>query len=236
LKIGEKKYQGFLIDADNTIFDYDLSEKEAFSETMQAIFYKGNLETAYREYRIINSSVWQKYEAGKIKADAINPERFSLLLKKMGIEVALEKITAIYLDSLSHKTYTLPHTIQTLELLSRRANLCLITNGLSYVQRNRIARTGIEIFFNSIIISEEIGCSKPAAAFFKKALETMKLPAYSVLCIGDSPCTDIKGGCQYGIDTCWFMYKQMEYPSTEPLPDYIISDLRELHKFTSQLS
>jgi len=231
-----KKYQGFLIDADNTLFDYDRSEKEAFFDALLAVNYTGSPEVAHKKYSVINKAIWKDYEANKIKASDINTERFRLLAQNLEMTSDHEMLAAHYHEALSQKVHTLPYAVKTLEFLSRRATLCLVTNGLSYIQRNRIAKLGIDVFFTSIIISEEIGYSKPAVDFFRIALESISLPAHTVLCVGDNPVADIDGAHKYGIDTCWFAYKYNEYPSFESPPDYTINDLRRLKLFTQQVS
>jgi len=103
-----------------------------------------------------------------------------------------------------------------------------VTNGLQAVQRSRLARSRISDFITDIIISEEVGAAKPQAAFFDAAFARLGQPAKSdVLIIGDSLTSDIQGGMDYGIDTCWYN------PTNELLPDHLkvtyeIRHLRDL--------
>ena len=73
------------------------------------------------------------------------------------------------------------------------------------MQRPRLERSAIRPFIEKIFISEEIGVAKPAAGFFEAVFQEIGNPPKSeVLIIGDSLTSDIQGGIDYGIDTCWF--------------------------------
>ena len=187
-------------------------------------------------YARINEQVWKELEEGCLDSEYLKIKRFKLLLDYLKLKEDPEKIASIYLDRLSRKDFLLPHALEVLEYLSRRASLALVTNGIARVQRGRIARAGIEIFFQHIIISEEIGISKPDPDIFLIAIKRLHLPHHEILCVGDSPSSDIRGGNQAGVDTCWFMYPLRGYPPEEPEPTYMISDLRELLTFTPELS
>ncbi len=89
--------------------------------------------------------------------------------------------------------------------MSHVATLALVTNGIGEVQRARIARTGIGPFFDAIVISGEVGTSKPGAAIFDLTFAELGNPEReTTLMIGDNLSSDIVGGIDYGIDTCWY--------------------------------
>jgi len=229
--IPSKKYPGFLIDADNTIFDFNLAEREALQETLLQMKYKNISLHILKIFRQINKKLWLEIENKTLHLNDLKIERFRLLFEKIAFKGDPEEFSSIYLDRLSKKYYTLPHAIEVLDFLSCRAVLSLITNGISYVQRGRIGRAAIEIFFNDIIISEEIGYTKPDTQFFYFAAKSLNLPPFNILCVGDSPSADIWGAHLAGMDTCWFTYHDTIYPDSLPQPDYIINDLRELKAF-----
>lgn len=231
MKAAKKKYAGYLIDADNTIFDYNRCEREAFTETFSSRSNRHPLDKIYRKFQYINQLVWKDFEDNKIRADEINITRFTILAKELDIKEDITDLASKYLETLAQKSHLIPGSIQVLEKLSRRASLSLITNGLSYVQRNRLVLSGIEVFFHSIIISEEIGASKPNKSFFEKAISSLYLPPHDILCVGDSPKSDIRGGHFAGLDTCWYMRENIPYPVEHPIPDYIITDFKELLEF-----
>jgi FMN phosphatase YigB (HAD superfamily) len=117
-----------------------------------------------------------------------------------------------------------------LDKLSSRYVLTLITNGISSVQRSRLKAAGIEKYFKKIVISEEIGFKKPDKKFFDEALRQNINPLKEeILVIGDSLSSDILGGINYGLDTCW--YNPEGKTNTSGItPEYEISSLDELLK------
>ena len=92
-----------------------------------------------------------------------------------------------------------------LELLQPRVALALISNGLSEVKRPQIERFGFDRIFDAIVISAEVGAAKPSREIFDIAFDLLgKPPKESALMVGDSLTSDIKGGADYGIATCWY--------------------------------
>jgi len=83
--------------------------------------------------------------------------------------------------------------------------LALVTNGLQDVQRPRLLNSSLRDCFEHIFISEEIGAAKPTRTYFDAVFAALGQPAREkVLIIGDSLSSDMRGGLDYGIDTCWY--------------------------------
>jgi HAD superfamily hydrolase (TIGR01549 family) len=114
-----------------------------------------------------------------------------------------------------------------LQALHQHSRIAVVTNGLEAVQRNRLMRSSIHPFVSELIISEEIGAAKPHRAYFDAALARSGHPSKKdVLIIGDSLSSDIRGGADYGIDTCW--YNPTGLPGPEGLP--ITYEIKHLHE------
>ena len=104
----------------------------------------------------------------------------------------------------------------------------IITNGLSAVQDNRIKKSVNTEYFEDIVVSKEIGVSKPNPEIFQHALNNINYTHKSkVLIVGDSLTSDIQGGIKFGIDTCWFN-PAMDLNDAGIKPTYTIFDLMEL--------
>lgn len=230
-----KKYRGFIFNADNTIFDYNRAEKEALYETCMTLNIFIPFEKIHRIFKKSNIYLWKEIHKNNISMDNLKVERFRLLINKLNIKCDPYELSEFYLNSLAHKSYLLPNTVRLLEDLSKKAMICLVTNGFSYVQKSRIARANIEIFFNSIIISEDIGILKPNPAIFNLAAEKMFLSPYNILCTGNDPFTDIRGGYYAGMDTCWFSPELQQYPQKEPPPTIVISSILDLLNYVYEL-
>lgn len=198
-------YEWVLLDADGTIFDYDEAERYALEETLQDFDLAFDEETI-AEYRRINGALWLDFEAGKVEADRLKVLRFERLLAAMSAGVAdPARFSAVYLNHLGECAALIDGAAQVVDALHARARLALITNGLKEVQRSRLAKSQLEPYFEAVIISDEIGIAKPDPGIFDVAFSRMGDPDRSdVLIVGDSLTSDMRGGRNYGIDTCWF--------------------------------
>jgi 2-haloacid dehalogenase len=117
---------------------------------------------------------------------------------------------------------------EALDVLKRNHRLAILTNGLQAVQRSRLARSEIRTHISDIIISEEIGCAKPAREYFDVAFARLGQPSRrEVLMIGDNWASDIQGAMQYGLDTCWYNPGHQLRPDG-PGPTFEVASLREL--------
>ncbi len=226
-----KTFRGFLLDADNTFLDYDRAEREAFLEAVAPALAGVPPGEAHAAYSRINAEHWARFERGAIAADELKVGRFRVLLDFFGLgsgDSDAARLSAQYLAALSGKAFFLPHAREVLEELSRRAALCLITNGLTLVQRGRIRRAGIGPLFRAVLISEELGLAKPDPRFFLRAAQSAGLPLTELLCVGDNPSADITGARAAGIAACWYNPAGAPWPGPAEPPERVIGDLREL--------
>lgn len=222
-------YTWLLFDADGTIFDFDAAEEQALEWTFQQMGFD-YLPEYGRLYREINAAIWNDLEQGRIQPGAINGLRFERLLATIGMTPRpdLHAFGERYLGNLARGTQLIDGAQEVVEAIHGRYRLAIITNGLKEVQRLRLARSTVGRFFQPVIISQEVGASKPDPRIFDAAFAKMGAPARSeVLIIGDSLSSDIAGGSAYGIDTCWFNPAGKSRPNDIQIT-YEIGDLREL--------
>lgn len=222
-------YTWLLFDADGTIFDFDAAELQALEWTFQQMGYdfQPDFGDVYRE---INVAIWHDLEEGRIQPDDINGLRFTRLFDTIGIELHtdLHAFGERYLGNLARGTQLIDGAQEVVDAVHGRYQLALITNGLKDVQRLRLARSTMRGIFNPVIISQEVGASKPDPRIFDAAFTQMGQPAKSeVLIIGDSLSSDIAGGSSYGIDTCWFNPGGKPRPTDLPIT-FEISRLADL--------
>ncbi len=220
-------YPWLLFDADGTLFDYDAGEKAALSATFREFgedMRSEDLET----YREINAEMWRRFELGTMTQERIKIERFEHFLKAIDSSSNPSLFSKKYMNNLSLQTALIDDALATVGRLAKSSQLLLITNGLSDIQRPRIAASPLNAYFAAIVISEEVGSAKPDSRIFDMAFSKMNHPGKGdVLMIGDSLTSDIAGGAAFGIDTCWFNPDQTEGPAGNP-PTFEITSLPEL--------
>lgn len=192
-----------LIDLDNTLLDFTAGANRSLIAALKAFEIEpseGNIDI----YHTINHQCWEAFEKGELDVDTLRRRRFELFVETLAVSVDAGKLNSFYLSILSEQIDEIKGARQFLEWASLRYKLVLATNGFASVQRPRIARSQLQTYFEHIVISEEIGVQKPHAGFFDHAFEKMNHPAKErVMIIGDSQSSDINGGRNYGIRTCW---------------------------------
>lgn len=222
-------YELILIDADNTLFDYNKAEKYALEMTLKAFEYKGNLEEIRKAYNVINRAMWADLENGKVTKEQLRTERFKRLFDKYRLDIPVEAFSECYLSNLGDGSFLIKDAEEICEYLNKKYKVVLVTNGIKDVQHSRLDKSSIKKYFHEIVVSDDIGYSKPDQAFFEY---TMKLINHSdkntTIIIGDSLSSDMRGGINFGIDTCWFNFESLEN-ETELSPTYHISELKDLY-------
>jgi 2-haloacid dehalogenase len=197
-------YETLLFDFDHTLFDSDASEALAFVSTLKD-FGVSDPNVHFPTYQKINQALWVAVEQGTISPNDVRTERFAQLAATIDLDADPVALADRYVEAMGANGELYPGALAVLEQLASWATLALVTNALSEVQRTRIARVGIASFFSAIVISGEVGPSKPSPAIFDIAFVALGHPAKEcTLMIGDSLSSDIKGGTNYGIDTCWY--------------------------------
>lgn len=226
-----RKFDYLLFDLDNTLLDFTASSKEAF----KAIF-KDNHAIDFSEdyplYSKFNKIVWEQLEAGKISEKELKPKRWSLFFEAKGLkDHDPEETNQMYFDHIGQNPLFVEGAEEVLGQL-KKANypMAIVTNGLSEVQWPRLRLSGIVELFDPIVISDEIGYAKPNQRFFQYTFERLGgVDRSRVLMIGDTINSDIKGGNDFGFNTCWFKHKRsMELKEGESRPEYTISKINEL--------
>lgn len=213
-------YEWILFDADETLFHFDSKAaiKHMF-ERLEIIY----SEEEYNEYKRLNQSLWIEYQNAMITIQDIKDHRFAKWAKKFNITT--QRLNSEFINSMAEISNVLPGAYELLENLHSKYKLGIITNGMTNLQEARLQKTNCRQFINLLIISEEVGSSKPNFAIFDFAHQKMEYPDKKrVLIVGDNPDSDIIGGQNFGFDTCWYN------PTNKPTPDnikptYVVTEL-----------
>jgi YjjG family noncanonical pyrimidine nucleotidase len=220
-------YTTVLLDLDHTLLDSDASEALAFGQALRQSGI-GQPERHFATYDAINRALWAAVEREEITPSSVRTARFEQLVATTGIDADPLALADSFVDGLSTHGELYPGAHDVLDALARLASLALVTNGLSEVQRRRIERLDLGKYFDAVVISSEVGASKPSSEIFDITFEMLAKPAKAtVLMVGDSLTSDIQGGANYGIATCWYNPRRL---SAGPLDtvDHDIDSLNHL--------
>ena len=157
-------------------------------------------------------------------------ERFTRFLKAVNAAGNGVEMNKFYLDQLStHPDLTSPNVLDVLRELSEVATLAVVTNGFDRVQSRRVRESGILDFVEDVFVSEKMDSEKPNRKIFDAALRALGVENREhVLMVGDSLSSDVQGGVNAGLDTCWYNPNHTENPG-KVVPTYEISSLEELY-------
>jgi len=224
------KYKWLLFDLDDTILEFSASEHYALERTLRQVGISFN-PTNFSIYEKINRKCWDAFEEGTLSQIDLNETRFSQFLAALNLPtVNANQLGNYYLEQLSEKAVFMDGAKALLETYYQKYQLGIVTNGLKEVQRPKLEKHNLTHYFEIIIVSDEIGVSKPNTDFFDYAFAEMKFPPKEeVLIIGDSLNSDIKGRHNYGVDTCWYNPNKKKNKTTIK-PTYEINNLNELNR------
>ncbi|WP_391559169.1 YjjG family noncanonical pyrimidine nucleotidase [Robertmurraya sp.] len=229
-----KTYKYLFFDIDDTLLDFQATEKEA----LRALFAEQNMDLTAedeRRYKEINQGLWNAYENGKIDRDEVLNTRFSTFFMHYDLKVNGSLLERKYRSYLEQGHQLIDGAMDLIIQLQPQYELYIVTNGVSKTQDRRLRDSGLYPYFKDIFVSEDTGFQKPMKEFFEYVFD--RIPNYipeQGLIIGDSLSADIKGGQISGLDTCWFNPLRKENQSGLS-PTFEIQQLKEIHEILPSL-
>ena len=206
----ELKYKHVFFDLDRTLWDFDAAAEVAF----ERIYEKYNLKSFgipsahefHEVYHPLNEQLWVLYREEKITKEELNRTRFLKPLEHYGIhDVKLaDHLSEDYVYWSPRIVRLVPDTMELLDYLKPKYHLHLITNGFQEVQHTKLSGSGLEPYFETLTVSEEVGVKKPNPEIFHYALRKAQAIAEESVVIGDEMAVDIDGARAAGIDQIFF--------------------------------
>lgn len=214
------------LDLDDTILDFHKAERLAVAKT----FLEFGLEptdAVLTRYHEINKLHWKRLEKGEITREQVLTGRFQALFQELDRPVDAVAVARSYEHNLGIGHYFLPGALEAVQALQGKYRLFLASNGTASVQHSRLTSAGLYPYFEQVFVSQELGANKPAKAFFDAC--AARIPGYApekAMMVGDSLSSDILGGKNAGIRTCWVNPERK--PPQDIRPDYEIEALSQL--------
>ena len=198
------RYTTLLFDLDHTLLDSNASEVDAYAHTMASIGL-GEPAQHFERYVTINQEMWRAVEAGTMRPEEVRFRRFEQFVAEVGVDADPVAMADSFVWGLGAHGQLYDGAREMLDTLAGQVRLAMVTNGLSEVQRARIERLDLDRYFDAVIISSEVGVTKPRPEIFDLAFAQLDSPdPATAVMIGDSLSSDIRGGREYGIATCWY--------------------------------
>ena len=222
------------LDLDDTILDFAQAERVALARTLSDFGVEPTQERIAL-YSRINKGCWKRMELGELTKDQLRTVRFVEFFAEMGISADVEAVAKAYVENLAIGHFFLPGAEEAVERLAKKYRLFLASNGMASVQQGRMTSANLYRFFEQSFISEEMGAAKPAKAYFDAAFA--RIPGFDparAMMVGDSLTSDIQGGINDGIRTCW-VNPGNKSRRADIVPNYEIKALSELEALLEKL-
>ena len=217
-----------LLDLDDTILDFGYSEAVALQSLLREYGLEPT-ESIVRRYSEINDSYWKRLETGELTRAEVQTGRFSELFSEMGVVADAADANARYKELIAGVCRYVDGAEALLaDLRAAGYQIYVVSNGSVNVQKGRMHLAGLDDFFDGVFFSEQIGAEKPSMEFFSYCIA--RIPGFDpneAIIVGDSLTSDIKGGLNAGILTCWFNPKG-KAAGAAIRPDFEISALQQL--------
>lgn len=218
-----------LWDIDGTLLNFAAAEKAAIRKCFEIHGLGQCTDEMLAQYVEINHKYWKMLERGEMSKPEILVGRFAEFFSSQGLDVT--KAAAFnedYQVRLGDTVCFEDNGLEVVLALQGKVRQYAVTNGTRVAQKRKLANSGLDKLLEKAFISDEIGTEKPMVGFFEAVWA--EIGAYEkneVIIIGDSLTSDMQGGANAGILTCWYNPKGLQNTSGVQV-DYEIRNLREL--------
>ncbi len=221
-------YDVILWDVDGTLLDFEYSMVHALKKCLEEIGVDATGEMI-ECYARINKSWWDRLEKGQVTKAELLPGRFTDFFAVYDISCPdLDTFLAHFQEYLGMFYSYIDNSLEICKSLKGKCKQCIVTNGVTSTQLKKLKLSGLYDVMDDIFISEQLGAPKPSRHFFDRVLETMPdVRKEKILIVGDSLSSDMRGGNNAGIDTCWYN-PDNQFNETAIEIKYMIRNLKEV--------
>ena len=222
------------LDIDNTLLDFDKCVQEAMREGFQKFELPPYKDYMFDAFTLINNEIWKQFERKELTFTDILHTRWQKIFDALNIAFDGYTFELYFVDYIFHSHIHEPGALKLLQYLRAKGYIiCAVSNGPEKQQCNRLREAGMLEYFDYLFISERLGAVKPTAAFFDKCLAELAagreepLQRNEILMVGDSISSDIIGGYNSGLQTCYYNRFGTPYHG-DIFIDYLINSLDAL--------
>lgn len=195
------------LDLDDTLWDFRANSRELlgllYHERGFSRWFASEQEWVER-YEEHNHRLWRDYAAARISREFLRADRFRRPLLDAGCpapvaEAEGEFLDVHYLERLGLMSRLLPGAEELLGYLRGRGyQIGVLSNGFTEVQHSKLRVSGLEQLVDMVVLSDDIGVTKPDRRIFDYAESRCGATAEQCVMVGDNPDTDIAGALGAG--------------------------------------
>jgi YjjG family noncanonical pyrimidine nucleotidase len=196
-----------LFDLDDTLFDHHRSAGAALARVHER--FAGSVAFEQFEAHHIRYLEEMHIEvlAGRVDLDEARRERFRRVFAALGLEMDDEAVAgaaSAYRSGYLAERRAMDGAAELLAALAPRVRIGIVSNNLLDEQREKLEFCALAPYVDALVVSGEVGISKPDPGIFHIALERLGVSAGEAVMVGDSWAADIVGARRAGIRAIWF--------------------------------
>ena len=221
--------KALLWDVDGTLLDFKAAESAAIRRLFGEFSLGECTDEMIRRYSAINEEFWQRLERNEITKQQVLIGRYEQFFAEIGVPVSLAvEFNRRYQVRLGDTIVLRDDSYSIVKSLRGRVRQYVVSNGTVIAQSRKLEGSGLGEMMDGVFLSEALGVEKPNKAFFDAVMDRICPEApEEVMIIGDSLTSDIRGGNNAGIKTCWYNPEGKTAPDEYKI-DYVIADLHEI--------
>lgn len=198
------QFRVLLADADGTLFNFHRGERVAISNTFCRFGIPDTAENA-DVYHRVNDAQWKRLERGETTQARLRVDRFTDFLRETGLQGDPNALCDYFVEQLAQQRFPMDGAEAFVRAVSAHAPIWLVTNGIARVQHGRFDDCALTPYLSGMVISEEVGKSKPDPAMLFEALNRAgHIAPEDAILIGDSVTADIAAARNAGIRSILF--------------------------------
>ncbi|WP_268794548.1 HAD family hydrolase [Paenibacillus sp. DMB20] len=155
------KYKAVIFDLDNTLLDYDLSERSCMKQALGNHLHHEQLEwdEFWAVFGPINLKYWMDRIHNNHSIDQVLGHSFTDTFRQLKREAANPReLTETYWNLFCGTCHLEPNADILINSLHGKYSLGILSNGIGSAQRKRLETGGLIHHFDALVISDEVRC------------------------------------------------------------------------------
>jgi putative hydrolase of the HAD superfamily len=205
-----------------------------YQQALQDFGFEVPFEDIEKEFHLTDKLFMREYPGFFLKPrEVFMPAYLGIMNYHLGISVRVCELDAHW-DAIKAKMndYWLPFdgVADVLAALKKKSIGLGIISNWDYTARDILGTAGLIDYFDHIIISSEVGCSKPDPAIFNLAMQTAEVKARNCIYVGDNYYDDAVGSQKVGMPV--LIINRFDLLGVEEIEDCpIVRDISEIFNY-----
>jgi YjjG family noncanonical pyrimidine nucleotidase len=196
-----------LFDLDDTLFDHTHASRAALAQLHDSHLRDTPFEAFVHEHARLLEIHHHRFLRGELSMDEARAARMQALFAAYEQNLSAQQALSIahqYRREHQNNRRLVDGARELLDALFEKSRLGIVTNSSVTEQMEKLRTLDIGRYFDTLVMSEDVGVAKPDTRIFEIALERIGAKPHETVMIGDSYTNDVMGATDAGIAAIWF--------------------------------